>query len=64
VEILPFHEARFVPIRDFGHFRQIARSYWGDEIYPNHVLPALAPHCPLIHVIVQPLFCKFPDWRS
>lgn len=50
VEILPFHEARFVPIRDFGHFRQIARSYWGDEIYPNHVLPALAPHCPLIHV--------------
>lgn len=50
VEILPFHEAQFVSIRDFAHFRQIARRYWGDEIYPNHVLPSLAPHCPLIHV--------------
>lgn len=50
VEILPFDEAQFFPIRDFEHFRQIARSYWGDEIYPNHVLPELAPHCPLIHV--------------
>lgn len=50
VEILPFHQAQFIPIRDFRHFSQIARSYWGDEIYPNHVLPTLAPHCPLIHV--------------
>lgn len=50
VEILPFDEAQFVPIRDFGHFRQIARSYWQHEVYPNHVLPTLAPHCPLIHV--------------
>jgi len=50
VEVLPFHEAQFVPIRDFEHFRQIARRYWGDEVYPNHVLPELAPHCPLIHV--------------
>lgn len=50
VEILPFDEAQFVPIRDFQHFGQLARSYWGDEIYPNHVLPELAPHCPLIHV--------------
>lgn len=50
VEILPFREAQFIPIRDFGHFRQIARSYWQHEVYPNHVLPELAPHCPLIHV--------------
>lgn len=50
VEILPFHEAQFVPIRDFGHFRQVACSYWQHEVYPNHVLPELAPHCPLIHV--------------
>ncbi len=50
VEILPFDQAQFVPIRDFGHFRQIARRYWQHEVYPNHVLPALAPHCPLIHV--------------
>lgn len=50
VEILPFDAARFVPIRDFGHFRQIARRYWQHEVYPNHVLPTFAPHCPLIHV--------------
>ncbi len=50
VEILPFDQAQFVPIRDFEHFRQMACRYWGDEVYPNHVLPTLAPHCPLIHV--------------
>lgn len=53
VEILPFREAQFIPIRNFGHFRQIARSYWQQEVYPNHVLPELAPHCPLIHVTAQ-----------
>jgi hypothetical protein len=50
VEILPFCEAQFVPIRDFQHFRKIAHSYWQNEVYPNHILPELAPHCPLIHV--------------
>ena len=50
VEILPFHEAQFVPIEDFAHFSRVARRYWHHEIYPNHVLPHLAPHCPLIHV--------------
>jgi hypothetical protein len=55
VEILPFHQARFIPIRDFGHFSQIARRYWGDEIHPNHVLPELAPYCPLVHISPQGL---------
>lgn len=50
VEILPFEAANFAPIRSFLQFRQIAASYWQDQIYPNHVLPELAPHCPLIHV--------------
>ena len=50
VEILPFDQAQFIPISDFTHFRQIARSYWQHGVYPNHVLPELAPHCPLIHV--------------
>ena len=53
VEILPFEEAHFLPIRDFCHFRQLAHGYWQDEVYPNHVLPILAPHCPLIHVNAQ-----------
>ncbi len=50
VEILPFAEARFVPIADFRHFVRIATRYWQHRIYPNHVLPELAPYCPLIHV--------------
>lgn len=50
VEVLPFEAANFVPIRSFTQFRQIATAYWQDQIYPNHVLPELAPHCPLIHV--------------
>lgn len=53
VEVLPFHQAQFIPIQDFAHFRQIAGSYWEHAVYPNHVLPALAPHCPLIHVNAQ-----------
>lgn len=50
VEVLPFAAANFIPIRSFTQFRQIATAYWQDQIYPNHVLPELAPHCPLIHV--------------
>lgn len=50
VEILPFDQAQFIPVRSHRHFSQIARSYWQHEIFPNHVLPALAPHCPLIHI--------------
>jgi len=50
VEILPFEQARFSAIRDFRHFSRVAASYWKETAYPNHVLPALAPYCPLIHV--------------
>lgn len=51
VEILPFAEARFIPIADFRHFARIAERYWQHRIYPNHVLPELAPYCPLVHVM-------------
>ena len=51
VEMLPFDEADFVPIADFRHFAHLAATYWQDRIYPNHVLPELAPTCPLIHVL-------------
>lgn len=50
VEILPFADAAFVAIRDFQHFSEVALRYWQGEIHPNHVLPELAPYCPLIHV--------------
>ncbi|MBA5688971.1 hypothetical protein H3H39_18180 [Duganella sp. LX47W] len=51
VEILPFADARFIPVADFRHFARIAARYWQHHIYPNHVLPELAPYCPLIHVM-------------
>lgn len=50
VEILPFADAAFVAIRDFQHFSEVALRYWQGDIHPNHVLPELAPYCPLIHV--------------
>lgn len=50
VEVLPFEKANFIPVSSFTQFRKIARSYWQREVYPNHILPALAPHCPLILV--------------
>lgn len=51
VEILPFNTARFVPVKDFRHFSQVVRSYWKAEVFPNHLLPSLAPYFPLIVAI-------------
>jgi hypothetical protein len=50
VEILPFTEARFVPIADYRHFARVAERYWQVQVYPNHLLPEWAPYCPLIYV--------------
>lgn len=50
VEILPFAEAGFTPIADYGHYARIAGRYWGHRILPNHLLPTLAPYLPLIQV--------------
>ncbi|MES2625978.1 MAG: SapC family protein [Pseudomonadota bacterium] len=50
VEILPFTESRFVAIADFHHFARLAERYWQHTVVPNHVLPDIAPYCPLIHV--------------
>ncbi len=32
VEILPFDQAQFIPVRSHRHFSQIARSYWQHDI--------------------------------
>lgn len=48
VEIKPLAAADFRPIEDFGHYARLATSYWRARVLPNHVLPALAPYCPLI----------------
>jgi hypothetical protein len=50
VEILPFAEAGFAPIADYGHYARIAGRYWKHQILPNHVLPELAPYLPLIQI--------------
>lgn len=51
VEILPLEQANFRPILDFLHYARIANRYWGALAFPNHVLPGLAPHCPLVLAI-------------
>ncbi|CAN7439005.1 hypothetical protein LJR219_002858 [Phenylobacterium sp. LjRoot219] len=50
VEILPFTEAGFSPIADYGHYARIADSYWGGETLPNHLLPDLAPYLPVLRI--------------
>lgn len=50
VEIMPFAEADFRPIADHDHFARIARSYWGYDVLPNHIVPQLAPYLPLIQI--------------
>lgn len=50
VEILPFEKSQLTPVKDFVHFKEIAERYWQDRVFPNHVLPELAPYCPLVHI--------------
>lgn len=50
VEILPFHLSGLSPIRDYHHFARIAERYWQVTVWPNHVLPDLAPSFPMLTV--------------
>ncbi|MEC4723576.1 SapC family protein [Noviherbaspirillum sp. CPCC 100848] len=50
VEILPFGKSQLMPVENYCHFKRIAESYWKDQVFPNHVLPELAPYCPLVNV--------------
>lgn len=51
VEILPFEQAGFVPVRDYLHYARMTRQYWGAYVFANHILPDLAPYFPLITAI-------------
>lgn len=51
IDIMPFRQARFTPVRDHRHYQLLAESAWHATVYPNHVLPALAPYAPLIMLI-------------
>lgn len=50
VEILPWAQARFSAVRDYRHYAQIVGRYWGAQVFPNHVLPTLAPWFPWLVV--------------
>lgn len=50
IEILPFADAGLSPIADFQHFARIASAYWHNRLFPNHLLPELAPYCPLLRL--------------
>ncbi|MEY4592173.1 MAG: hypothetical protein RIR18_1068, partial [Pseudomonadota bacterium] len=50
VEILPFEKSQLTPVKDHLHFAKIAESYWKAKVYPNHLLPELAPYFPVITV--------------
>ena len=50
VEIVPFEASGLKPIADYHHFAFIARQYWEASVYPNHVLPELAPSFPMVVV--------------
>ncbi len=50
VEVLPFAASRLVPVADYRHFARVAARYWQARVYPNHLLPELAPFFPLITV--------------
>lgn len=39
-----------VAVRDYRHFADVARRYWGAEVYRNAVFPRLAAYFPLIVV--------------
>lgn len=57
VEILLLEQARFVPIEDFEHFGRVASRYWGAQVFPNHLLPSLAPYFPLLTVSSDGAVC-------
>lgn len=50
VEVAPAGEAGMVAVRDYPHFAEIARRYWGAGVYRNSVFPRLAAYFPLIVV--------------
>ena len=48
VEVLPLAESGFSHISNFEQFVNVARTYWGVEVYRNDVCPALAPFLPML----------------
>lgn len=50
VEILPIEACQLEAIRDIAHFGEAAGHYWKMKIYPNVVVPWLAPLLPILGI--------------
>jgi len=50
IEILPFEQSLLIAVADYRHYAQVASRYWQGEMHPNHLLPALAPYFPWVHI--------------
>lgn len=48
VALTPFAQSGLTPVRDHRHFALLATADWQAHVFPNHVLPALAPYAPLV----------------
>jgi hypothetical protein len=51
IALLPFADAGLLPLRDHRHFALLAERCWRAQVYPNHLLPDLAPYAPLIVLV-------------
>lgn len=51
VAVLPFRHAALTPVRDHRHYALLTAQSLGAHVYPNHVLPLLAPFAPLIVLV-------------
>ncbi|TWI61122.1 hypothetical protein IP91_04709 [Pseudoduganella lurida] len=51
VAIVPFRQAGLTPVQDHRHYGLLLARSRGAHIFPNHVLPALAPYAPLLLLV-------------
>ncbi|WEF32652.1 hypothetical protein [Pseudoduganella chitinolytica] len=51
VALTPFAQAGLAPVRDHRHFALLAATQWSAHVFPNHVLPELAPYAPLLMLV-------------
>ena len=64
VEILPLAESGFRMIHEIEHFVSVAERYWQGELFPNTVIPALAPVLPVVRVKPSGSIRLEPDTRT
>ena len=51
VTIVPLAQARLTPVHNHRQYALLMASQFDARVYPNHVLPDLAPHVPLLMLV-------------